>query len=209
MKKMGMMLLAAVLVLAWSAPMVMAAEKGGKKEAAESKAQKAQGDETRQVTHDELAQILVNVLGLARFLPAAPTAQESFAILMQNRIVPEGGWQLGKVVTKADLARVIVQSLKKQDQVKDSADPKSWIDFLRELGLPIDSVGEATSYVKPLAEPVALNVVPARTDPLKKTGELNPVDETQYGVDMRALVRVLSKMEEEQGEFRPKPVTPD
>ena len=93
------------------------------------------------------------------------------------------------MVTKADLARVIVQALKKQGEIENPDDPKEWIDYLKGLGVPLDSVGEAVSYLEPLPEPVAPNVVSARVDPLVKRHRFNPTDETQYGVDMEYVIR--------------------
>lgn len=166
-------------------------------------------DESRQVTQCELAKLLVNVLGLARFVPANPSCQQSFAVLMDNNIMPKDGWDGDKIVTRADLARVIVLALKRQHEVEDPDNPQSWIDFLKSIGIPIDTVGEAIETLEPLPEPVAPNVAQAVTDPITKRHVFDPTDETQYGVDMAALVRVLSQMEFMNGEFRPKPITQD
>lgn len=190
--------LAMAVLPAWAAPK---AKKGA------AKAQPVEEPAVAQVTHEELAQLLVRILGLARFLPAAPTDLQCFAILMDNGIAPFGGWQVGKVVTKADLARVIVQALKKQGDIENPDDPKAWIDYVKSLGIPLESVGEAVAYLDPLVEPVAANVVSATRDPLVRRQRFNPLDETQYGVDMEYVVRVFSQLEFDQGEFRP--ITPD
>ncbi|NTU56328.1 MAG: hypothetical protein HGA79_08775, partial [Anaerolineales bacterium] len=63
------------------------------------------------------------------------------------------------------------------------------------------------SYGEPLAEPVAPHVVAAQVDPLVKRHKFNPIDETQYGVDMAYVVRVLSQFEFISGAFKPKSVT--
>lgn len=203
MKKIGFTVSLAVLVLALVIPVGQAAEKGKNKSR-----QKTPGPEAvAQVTHGELAQLLVKVLGLSRFLPVNPSDQQCFALLLDNNISPFGGWTVGKVVTKADLARVIVQALKKQAAIDNPEDPKEWIDYVKSLGIPMDSVGEAVSYLEPLPEPVAPFIVSARVDPLIRRQRQNPVDETQYGVDMEFIVRTLSQLEFEQGEFRP--LTPD
>ena len=157
----------------------------------------------------QLAQMLVQVLGLARFLPPNPSDEQCFAILMDNSISPKDGWQSDKDVLVADLARVIVQALKKQADIKNPDNDKEWVDYLEALGIPVGPVAETLYYVDPLSEPVAPNVVSARTDPLVKRHRFNPLDETQYGVDMEFIARMLSRFEFTDGEFRPKPVTPD
>ena len=91
----------------------------GKKKAAADKAQASQP-----VTHPQLAELLVKALGLMRFLPTAPSTQQMFDVLMQNGISPQGGWLLDAVVTKADLSRVVVQALRKEDQVENPNDPQ-------------------------------------------------------------------------------------
>lgn len=218
MKRLGFVLLTAAVMIALAVP-TQAAEKrkkgAGRKTAEKPAAEKVQKAEkpaaeappAAQVTQCELAQLLVQVLGLSRFLPAAPTCQQCFAILIDNAIFPAGGWIADKVVTKADLARVIVQALKKQADIKNPDDPKEWIDYLKSLGVPIDSVGEAVSYLEPLPEPIATHIVSARVDPLIKRHRFNPTDETQYGVDMEHVVRLFSAFEFSAGEFRP--LTPD
>ncbi|MBP7829367.1 MAG: hypothetical protein KA248_05575 [Kiritimatiellae bacterium] len=206
MKKIGMTVLVAVVGLAMLAPTGMAAEKKAKK-AKKADKPAAEAPAVAQVTQAELAQMMVKILGLARFLPVAPSDQQCYAILLDNSISPAEGWAGDKVVTKADLARVIVQALKKQGEIENPDDPKEWIDYLKSLGVPMDSVGEAVSYLEPLPEPVATHVAAANVDPLVKRHRFNPVDEMQYGVDMEYVVRVFSQFEFINGEFRP--LTPD
>ncbi|MFH0878944.1 MAG: hypothetical protein V2A34_04455 [Lentisphaerota bacterium] len=235
MKKFGRLLLASVLFVAWTAPVVLAAEKketSGKttKSSSQPKAEKkiepkvekkvekaepvakkemAAKPVGKTVTQAELGQLLVRVLGIARFLPANPTDQQCFALLMANGIQPVTGWNSTAEVKKADLARVIVQAMKKQGEVKNPDDPASWVDYLKSIGIPIDTVGEAVDYVDPLGEPVARNVVAGTSDPLVKRQQYNPIDETQYGTDMVALNRIFSQLEFDSGEFRPVPITQD
>ena len=99
--------------------------------------------------------------------------------------------------------------MKKQGDIKHPEDPKEWIDYLKAQGVPLDAVGETASYGEPLAEPVAPHVVSAQVDPLVKRHKFNPLDETQYGVDMAYVVRVLSQFEFTSDAFKPKPVTQD
>lgn len=204
MKKIVMTVWMTVVSLALLVPQGQAAEKKAKPNGEQGQ---NNGVAAGQVTQGELAQLVVRVLGLSRFLPAAPSDQQCFDILLDNRVAPFEGWKSGKVVTKADLARVIVSALKRQNEIENEDDPKEWIDYLKSLGIPIDSVGEAVSYIEPLPEPVASHIVSARVDPLLKRHRFNPVDEPQYGVDMEYIVRVFSQLEFREGEFRP--LTPD
>ena len=165
--------------------------------------------ESRQVTQAELAQMLVKLLGLTQYLPPSPTDFECFAVLMENSISPADGWKPDAKVVLGDLARVIVLAMKRQHEIKNPDDPLAWIDFLKANGISLESVGEATAALKPLAEPIAPNVVRANTRLLEKRHKTNPIDEVNYGVDIGFLVRTLSQLEFEEGEFRPKPVTPD
>jgi hypothetical protein len=104
-----------------------------------------------------LAQLLVQQTGLYRYLPANPTDAQCFEILAQNGIVPEEGWDAGKVVTRGDLARVIVQGLGIQDEVKNPDDPRSWMDTLASVGITITTIGEAVGNVNPISRPERAN----------------------------------------------------
>ena len=139
-----------------------------------------------QVTQAELAQLLVNVTGLARYVSSPPSVQELFAVLMSNGISPVDGWDATKVVTKADLARVVVQALGLESEIEDPDDPNAWVAFLNQLGIPIDTVGQAADNVDPLTEPVAGYVFNAglTPDPLEKIGIFGEPDEKQFGADV-------------------------
>ncbi|NCC50095.1 MAG: hypothetical protein EOM20_02655 [Spartobacteria bacterium] len=138
-----------------------------------------------QVTQAELAQVLVEVLGLARFLPASPTAYETFAILLENGVSPGEGWKGEEVVTRADLARVIVEALGRQNEVENPDDPRSWINFLSSIGVPIGTVGEAVDNLEALPEAIAPNVFQGstRVDPLVRRTVFGEPDEQQFGTD--------------------------
>lgn len=132
-RKLCAVVLVVVLGLALSAPLAFGAEKKAAKEEA-----KGAVPEEAQVTQCELAGLLAQVLGLARFLPPAPSCQQCIVVMMDNSISPVDGWQGDKIVTKADLARVIVQAMKRQAEISDPDDPKAWIDFLKSIGIPLD-----------------------------------------------------------------------
>ncbi|MDD4736358.1 MAG: hypothetical protein PHP44_09660 [Kiritimatiellae bacterium] len=100
-----------------------------------------------------LAQLLVMQTGLYRYLPANPTDLQCFEILNQNGIFPKDGWEPGKVVTRGDLARVIVLALELEDQVQNPDDPRSWMEVLASIGIQITTIGEAVNNVYPISEP--------------------------------------------------------
>ncbi|MDD2237186.1 MAG: hypothetical protein PHG65_08290, partial [Kiritimatiellae bacterium] len=91
--------------------------------------------------------------GLYRYLPANPTDLQCFEILNQNGIFPKDGWEPGKVVTRGDLARVIVLALELEDQVQNPDDPRSWMEVLASIGIQITTIGEAVNNVYPISEP--------------------------------------------------------
>jgi len=158
---------------------------------------------TAQVTQAELARLLVDVLGLSRFLPANPTPGDCFKILMSNGIVPKEGWNAAKAVTPADLARVVVQAMKRANEIKHPEVDQEWIDFLTGLGIAIDTIGKATKPLEPLAMPISPYAYTAVVDPLNKESKNIMAPITQYGADMtpiRELFRFLP--------LQPKPVTP-
>ena len=139
-----------------------------------------------QVTQAELAQILVNLMGLSPLLPSPATAQEMFALLLANGCTPVDGWHAEKVVTKADLARVVVQAMGMTEEVENPDDPNSWVRCLKENGIAIDTIGEAVQNVNPPAEPVASFLLNAgiSTDPLVKQQVFGLPDEQQFGADL-------------------------
>lgn len=176
----------------------------------------AQGDKesskksqaSQPVTHVQLAEIMVKALGLVRFLPNAPSAQQMFDVLMQNGISPQDGWKLDAVVTKADLSRVIVQALRKEDQVENPNDPQAWIDVLKELGISLDRLSETVQSVEALPEAMGQDSTMQSTDPLIYEVAFASSDSTQYTVELDLVMRVFSEFETTSGHFQPVSPTP-
>ena len=158
MKRLLVITMVAVMSATMSAP-VFAAKKS-------SSTQKKTSDV---VTHEELGSLLANILGLAKFLPANPSSQDVFNALTVNGISPEGGWVVGESVNRATLARVVVQALGAESEVKKPNDPNSWIAYLKTQGVAIDTVGQAADSLDPLMNPVVESVeFASTTDPLVK-----------------------------------------
>ena len=158
-------------------PMVWAADgEGGSREATGAG-----------VTQGELAQILVNVLSLSRALPVAPSMQEVLTALVHNNIYPmTEEWEPDSIVTRGDLAKLVVLSMKHGDEVENPEDPRAWIAYLESIGISIATIGEAVDNLAPLPEAVAQNVfiVAATTDPLKKHAKFAQPDEAEFGTDV-------------------------
>lgn len=171
-----------------------------------SPAKKAQA--SGPVTHAQLADLLVKALGLVRFLPTAPSAQQTFDVLMQNGISPEAGWLLDAVVTKADLARVLIQAMRREDQVENPNDPQAWIDALKAMGISLDRLSETIQSVETLPEGMGQDVTLQSTDPLVHNVNFTPGGTVQYSVDLNLATRVFSELEMISGEFRPINPTP-
>lgn len=147
------------------------------------------------VTEAELADWLVQVLGLARFLPANPSPEQCYAILLANGISPKEGWKGATAVSRGTLARVVVQAMGRQSEVKDPAKDESWVAFLEGQNIKFGTMGEAVDNLDPLRQPLGNEAAVVSTDPLKKVSEARPLDETLYGVDFPSLRRLLAQVE--------------
>lgn len=93
------------------------------------------------VTEGEFSRWLVQVLGLDRGLPANPSAQQCFVVLTRNGIRPGDGWQAADLMTEGSLARVLVQAMGEQAQIRRPNDDAAYIQFLRTLGVSIREPG--------------------------------------------------------------------
>ncbi len=167
---------------------------------------KPKNEKAKLVMEGELAQWLVRVLGLARFLPAAPTDLECFQILMQNNIQPADGWKQDSTVTMGTLARVVVQGLGRQSEVANPREDASWISFLKEIDVDFGTIGAAMENLDPLPQPVGAEAVVTSTDPLGKLQRINPPDNQQLGVDLSAMGRIFTQVTLPN---RPPPLTPN
>ncbi len=102
------------------------------------------------LTYPALAGMLVEALGLDGCLPANPTVLQRFDILEKNGIAPAGGWGPDEEtpVTRGDLARLLVESLAREDEVADPSDPQSWVDALTAMGFSLSSMGNVLEAVE-------------------------------------------------------------
>lgn len=125
------------------------------------------------ITQAELASQLVKSLGLSSALPATASDAEVFALLMQNGIVPADGWDATAPVTKAVLARLLVQALGAQDTVTNPADDQAWVAALEGQGISLDGpVAQTVTDLEALPDVVAANLGRSSVDPM--VGEATP-----------------------------------
>ena len=141
------------------------------------------------VTHEQLADLMTKALGLVKDLPNSATAQQKFAILMQNGIAPEGGWEMGKLASLGDLVRVLVQAMGLEDEVENPEDYGSWLQVLEANGVSLSDLqsGSRQTVMDEEALPtvVAQDYEVSSTDPLvaaPPTGR----GYTQYSTPMEA-----------------------
>jgi hypothetical protein len=91
--------------------------------------------ERESVTHAELAQRIVWMMGDELKIPARATALDYMSYLSRKAIAPLGGWRHDELVTKGDLAVVTVRLLRLQSRVDDPADEASYIVLLESIEL--------------------------------------------------------------------------
>lgn len=176
-------------------------------EAKESKGS-AGSASTQLVSEGEFAKWLVQVLGISRFLPPNPSELECFNVLLQNEIAPRDGWNSTNVVTRATLARVIIQSLSRQDEVKDPDSDASWIEYLKEVGIDISTIGAAVENLDILDSTLANEAVVISSDPLNKIHKIRVTDDQQLGADLSGITRIFVQAEETPPPPTPRPPAP-
>ncbi len=191
---MFMMMLGAAAMLSAGPVSVFAADAKPKSKAKASPI----SEESGPITEGELAQWLVKVLGLSRFLPAAPTDFECVQILMQNNISPKDGWNQDRTVTLGNLARVVVLALGRQGEVENPDSDESWVNYLKSEGIDFGSAGEAIENLEPLPQPVGPEAIVTATDPLSKLSRINPPDNQQGGADLSTLGHVTTRIIQRQ-----------
>ena len=87
------------------------------------------------VTHAELAQRIVWMMGDELKMPARATGLDYEKYLGGKGIAPLGGWRHDELVTKGDLAVVTVRLLRLQGRVEDPADEAAYIALLESIEL--------------------------------------------------------------------------
>lgn len=152
----------------------------------------AEAPEADFMTEDQLAEALVNVLGLATLLPPNPPMGDRLGILMQNGIMPRDGWNPDNVVTVGNLARILVQAMGQQQYVENPEDDASWVNYLASVGIVFGTIDEALDAVPVIDQPVALRAVEVSTDPLRRIPFIRPADEQQLGADLQNFRRLIS-----------------
>lgn len=142
---------------------------------------------TVEVPQLELAKVVVEATGLARFLPVNPSPNDYFSILMANGIAPEGGWEAGKPVNRYDLARVIVLAMKQGNKIEHPENPQAWIYYLIGINVPINTIGLATKPLEPLALPIGPTAYSSQVNTTKRLPRLVPTGDIQFGPIMQPI----------------------
>ena len=106
-------------------------------------------------TQNNLAKMLVRVLGVEERVPAAATVDDYFNLLTTMGVAPLDGWHTDDAVTKNDLAVVMVQALGLQGEVEDSLDPQAYMDVLKSEGVSFE--GGVTNIEHGLSFPTVVN----------------------------------------------------
>ena len=179
-------------------------------------------DAPRLMNHGELAELLVRKLGLFRLMPANATPLDAMMILSQQGIFPSPslkpteqnqtpGWKLDakSEVSLADLAVVIVRALGLEGKVQgDKNDPQNWLDVLKEIQVPVDSIGAAVGTTQPLGRLlVNLPIFAVTEDPIVK--RFIPLDTTTGVINSLTLPNVGGQLPTGETGPPPKPATPN
>lgn len=154
-----------------------------------------EASEDELMTEGQLAEMLVNVLGLAPMLPPNPQANDQIALLLQNGISPKDGWNPENLVTIGNLARIMVQAMGDTAKVENPESDASWVDYLKSIGVEFGTIEEAIDQMDPMGQPVGLQAVEVSTDPLRKVPFIRPADEQQLGADLQFFNRLISVAE--------------
>lgn len=179
------------------------------------------------VTHEQLADLMTKALGLVKDLPSPATSQQKFAILMQNGIAPEGGWEMGKIASLGDLVRVLVQGMGLEDEVENPEDYGSWLQVLEENGISLgDLQSDSRQTVmdeQAIPTVVSQNYEVMSTDPLVANaqaarGYTEYTTSQEVGTRMHEPVKIQSlpvqtlqkviSQPEKSSERKPEPPTP-
>ncbi|HMO05462.1 MAG TPA: hypothetical protein PKC67_13280 [Kiritimatiellia bacterium] len=160
------------------------------------------------MTEAELASMLVNVLGMATMVPPNAQPADVYAILLQNGISPKDGWNPTNLVTIGNLARIMVQCLGDTDKIENPESDKSWVDYLKSIGVEFGTIEDAIAQIDTKDDVVALKAVEVSTDPLRKAALIRPVDEQQLGADLQFFNRTLSREDVLKLFPQPEPVPP-
>lgn len=161
--------------------------------AAEAAPAEGSSAEDNLMNEEQLANMLVNVLGLGTMLPPNPQLTDVFGILLQNGISPKDGWNPTNYVSEATMARIMVQAMGDADKVENPDSDASWVEYLKSIGVEFATIEDAVEQTEVLSDPVALQAVEASTDPLRKVPSIRPVDEQQLGADLQTFRRLLSE----------------
>lgn len=141
------------------------------------------------MTQGELAQLLVQKLGLYRILPLNASDLECVEVLMRYGIYPsaalegpDAGWDIEKEVTAIDFVRILVRALGLQGEVVDPNNEARWMEVLKSSGVSIETVVDGVEGMRPIYEMImsfpsfSLTQDPLYKNPIAKSDVLDALD---------------------------------
>lgn len=140
-------------------------------------------------TQAEFALIFANKLGLSTGMSHPLTETEAINLLAELGITPFDGWNPDAPLTPGDLARMIVQSLGKVNEIeegeRDNPETTAYMDYLKRV-YDVDIEGtdvSQTDFVGKSEDSSAAGQFSDAntTDPLKGRGEEGEIDELTAG----------------------------
>jgi outer membrane biosynthesis protein TonB len=122
------------------------------------------------ISQGEAALALVGKLGLFPALGNAPSPQQAAAALSAQGIAPFGGWNPSETLTVGDFAKILVESMGRQDEIApdDRNNPEAYVQLLRSLNIQVESK-DSFDQVGVLAETfnAAVDGPSTNSDPLR------------------------------------------
>ena len=158
------------------------------KPAEEKKVEKKTVKAEEVIDQAEFARILATRLGLFPSLTTSPTPQECAAALSAQGISPFDGWKLDKPLSKADFARMMVQSMGKAGEIPaaDQGKDAPWLALAGKLGIVLEHATDGVGVVDPLIQQFnsSVDASSSSSDPLVRREIYAQPDEKLGGTDV-------------------------
>ena len=91
----------------------------------------------RLATHEALSKLVLERTRLLSTTGAPVSVEAGFRILTQRGVMPRDGWHVGRLVTRGDLARVVVAIMGGTNAIAPTDDEGIWIQWLANRGIHI------------------------------------------------------------------------
>lgn len=151
-------------------------------------APEASSDESAGITQGEAALLLARKLGFFVGSTRPMDVQNAIKVLLENKISPFNGWRSSDPLTAGDLARLLVQSLNRADEIpeadRDNPETTAYRDLLeREYGMDLNKIIASLRRVPGSKDPKGTGPLDdsASSDPLEGRSGDGDVDELGGG----------------------------